>query len=90
MIPVTDLHAGVTFQIDGTPYVVVKYTHVKMGRGNATIRVVCRNLKSGSVEEKTFTSGASVEPIVTIKRALQYLYSDGTNTMFMDPKPTSR
>lgn len=86
MIPVTELRAGATFQMDGTPYVVVKYTHVKMGRGNATIRVACRNLRSGGVEEKTFTSGATVEPITTIKRSLQYLYADGQNIAFMDPK----
>lgn len=86
MIPVTDLRAGATFQIDNTPYIVVKYTHVKMGRGNATIRVSCRNLRSGSIEEKTFTSGATVEAITTAKRGLQYLYFDANNVVFMDPK----
>lgn len=86
MIPVTELRAGATFQMDGTPYVVVQYTHVKMGRGSATIRVSCRNLRSGSVEEKTFNSGGTVEPITTTKRSLQYLYSDGQNAVFMDPK----
>ena len=86
MIPVTDLHAGVTFQLDGTPYIVVKYSHVNMGRGNATIRVSCRNLRSGGVDEKTFNSGSTVEPITTLKRSLQYLYADNQNVAFMDPK----
>lgn len=86
MIPVTDLRNGTTFEQDGTPFIVLKYAHIKMGRGSATIRVTVRNMRTDSVEEKTFNSGATVESIVTIKRALQYLYTDSNNTIFMDPK----
>ncbi|HBL52144.1 MAG: elongation factor P [Candidatus Blackburnbacteria bacterium RIFCSPHIGHO2_02_FULL_39_13] len=85
MIPVTGLKKGTTFQMDSQPYKVIDYSHVKMGRGNAIIRVAARNLRNGAVEEKTFTSGASIEPITTIKRKLQYLYRDGSNAVFMDP-----
>lgn len=86
MIPVTDLRKGITFKIDEAPYKVIEYAHVKMGRGGATIRVHVRNLLTGSVEIKTFNSGSSVEPITTIKRNLQYLYQDGANAVFMDPR----
>lgn len=86
MIPVTDLRNGTTFKQDGTPFVVLKYAHIKMGRGSATIRVTVRNMRTSSVEEKTFNSGGTVEPIVTTKRQLQYLYTDSSNTVFMDPK----
>lgn len=83
---VTELRAGMTFQIDGAPYVVLKYTHTKLGRGGATIRISARNLKTGTIEEKTFNSGASVEATSTQKRKLQYLYQDTDNAVFMDPK----
>ncbi|MDO8503417.1 MAG: elongation factor P [bacterium] len=86
MIPVTELRAGATFEISGTPYQVTKYEHVKVGRGNATIRISARNLKTGALEEKTFNSGATVEPILTTKRQLQYLYADSANVSLMDPK----
>lgn len=86
MIPVTDLRKGTTFQVEGQPYKVLEYNHIKMGRGGATIRVSVRNLLSGSAKVKTFNSGAAVEPITTIKRRLQYLYQDGTGAVFMDPK----
>lgn len=86
MIPVTELRAGRTFQIDDTPYVVLKYAHTKMGRGGATIRVQARNLKTSGIEEKTFNSGSVVEPATTQKRKLQYLYQDAENAVFMDPK----
>lgn len=85
MIPVTELRKGVTFEIEGAPYQVIEYHHVKMGRGGATIRVAVRNLQDGGVEVKTFNSGASVEPITTVKRKLQYLYSDPESGVFMDP-----
>jgi elongation factor P len=86
MIPVTDLRKGATFQIDGMPYKVLEYNHIKMGRGGATIRVITRNLKTGAVETKSFNNGSSFERITTAKRKLQYLYSDGTNAAFMDPR----
>lgn len=85
MIPVTDLRKGVTFEMDGAPYKVLEYHHIKVGRGGATIRVSVRNLATGSQEEKTFNNGASVEPINTIKRRLQYLY-EADDAVFMDPK----
>ena len=85
MVPVTDLRKGATFEINGVPFIVLEYNHIKMGRGGATIRITTRNLESGAVEEKTFNNGASVEPIRTSRRKLQYLYSDGASSTFMDP-----
>lgn len=86
MISATQLRNGKTFQIDETPYQVLKYEHVKMGRGGATVRISARNLRTGGVEERTFSTGTTVEEIATIKRRLQYLYSDVGNAIFMDPK----
>lgn len=86
MIGATELRAGRTFQIEGTPYQVVKYEHIKMGRGGATVRVTVRNLQTAAVEEKTFSTNTTVEEIATVKRRLQYLYDDGNNVVFMDPK----
>jgi elongation factor P len=85
MISVTELRAGKTFQIAGVPYQVIEYKHTKMGRGTATIRVKVRQLADGSVGEKTFGSGAKVEPIETQFKTVQYLYREGENFYFMDP-----
>ena len=86
MIASTSLRAGVTFLANDKPYRVIKYLLVKQGRGGATVRVTVRNLESGGVEEKTYSSNVKVEDISTQKRQLQYLYSDGSNVMFMDPR----
>jgi elongation factor P len=85
MIPVTDLRKGTTFEQNGVPYIVLEYSHIKMGRGGATIRITTRNLETGAVEEKTFNNGGSVSPITTRKRALQYLYLGDGAAAFMDP-----
>ncbi|MBI4059322.1 elongation factor P [Candidatus Microgenomates bacterium] len=85
MISVTDLRAGTAFQMDGNPYVVLRYSHTKLGRGGATVRVSVRNLKTGNVEEKAFGAGQSVEEAPVAKKRMQYLYSDGKTIVFMDP-----
>ena len=86
MIASTGLRAGVTFLANDKPYRVIKYLLVKQGRGGATVRVTVRNLESGGVEEKTYSSNVKVEDISTQKRQLQYLYSEGSTAMFMDPR----
>jgi len=86
MISATDLKVGVTFLSNDQPYKVSKYSLIKMGRGGATVRVTARNLLSGSVEEKTFSSNIKVEDVVTTKRKLQFLYADASVATFTDPR----
>ena len=85
MIASTELKNGVTFLSNDKPYKVLKYNFVKVGRGGATVRVTAKNLESGSVEEKTFSSNIKVDEVNTTKRKLQYLYKDSSNAFFMDP-----
>lgn len=85
MLNASDLRNGTTFESDGKLYVVVKYTHTKLGRGGATIRVEMRNLKTGAIEIKTFGSSDKVEDRPTTRQRMQYLYSDDSNSFFMDP-----
>ncbi len=86
MINSTDLKNGTTFLANGAPYKVIKYNFIKMGRGGATVRVNVRNLISGTIEDKTFSSNVKVEEVSTVNRKLQYLYADGANAVFMDPR----
>ncbi len=84
MIDVNDLRRGVCFTLDGELYKVLSYSHHKPGRGNATIRVQVRNLRSGDTREMTFQSGNRVEDIHLETRVVEYLYSDGEFLHFMD------
>ena len=84
MIDVNDLRKGVTFEFDGNLYKVLEYSFNKPGRGNATIRVKARNLRSGSTIEKTFISGNQVSEARLDFHNSTYLYTDGDNYYFMD------
>jgi len=86
MINATDLKNGTAFMHYGKPYQVIKYTHSKLGRGGALVKVNCRNLLTGSVEDFSFSSDIAFDEANTFKRKLQYLYSDSSNAFFMDPK----
>jgi len=85
MISATDLKNGTAYLHEGRPYKVLRYSLIKIGRGGATVRVNARNLVTGSVEDKTFSSNFKVENISTTKRNLLYLYSDANVATFMDP-----
>ena len=84
MIDVNDLRKGVTFELDGNLWRVLDYAHHKPGRGNATIRIKARNLRTGSTLEKTFISGSQVQNARLDFHNVQYLYNDGNTYYFMD------
>ncbi len=84
MIDVNDLRKGVTFELDGSLFKVLEYSHNKPGRGNATIRTRVRDLRSGSVLEKTFISGDRVRDVRLDHHLVQFLYRDGDFYHFMD------
>ena len=64
---------------------VVKYSHTKMGRGSANIKLKIKNLNTGATIEKTFTSGQKVDELSLSKKKGQFLYNDVDNIVFMDP-----
>jgi elongation factor P len=84
MIDVNDLRKGVIFELESNLYRVLEYEHNKPGRGNATIRIKARNLRSGSTIEKTFASGGRVQDVRLDYQNVQYLYNDGTFYYFMN------
>ncbi len=85
MINSTDLKNGVTFLYYEKPLKVVSYSLIKMGRGGATVKLLVRNLETGSTEPLSFSSNVKVDEVVTNKRRLQYLFKDATSVTFMDP-----
>ena len=84
MIDVNELRKGVTFELDDTLYKVLDYEHHKPGRGKATIRVKARDVRTGSVLDKSFISGDRVQDVRLDHHKVQYLYNDGEFYHFMD------
>jgi len=84
MISVNDFRNGVTVELDGVVFTVVDFQHVKPGKGAAFVRAKIKNVKNGSVLERTFNAGEKVPRARIDSRQMQYLYeSDGMYT-FMD------
>jgi elongation factor P len=84
MIDVNDLRKGVTFEFDGQLFRVLDYHHNKSGRGNASIKIKARNLRTLSTLEKTFNSGERVQDVRLDYHNVQFLYTDGSLYYFMD------
>ena len=56
-----DLKKGLKIEIDGKPYKIVEYQHVKPGKGAAFVRVKIKSFLDGKVLEKTFHAGDKCE-----------------------------
>lgn len=82
---VTELRNGTFFKEGNNILQVLTYEHVKMGRGSGTIKVKVKNIRTGSVLEKSFITGARVDEANVEKKKAQFLYRDGDTFNFMDP-----
>jgi len=84
MISATDLRKGMRILIDGEPYIVVDFSHAKMGRGRPHTKAKLKHLITGSVFEKTYLSNESFKVPDLENRKMQYLYNDADGYHFMD------
>ena len=84
MISTNDFHTGVTIELDGDIYTIVDFQHVKPGKGAAFVRSKLKNVRTGSVTEKTFRAGEKVERAHLERKTMQFLYGSGSEYFFMD------
>ena len=84
MITTGDLKKGLTLELDGQPYVIVEWQHIKMGRGGAIVRIKLRNLRTGSLTERTFDAGEKFQRIYLDRHKVQYSYNEGDVYHFLD------
>lgn len=79
-----DLKKGLKIELDGIPYRIVEYQHVKPGKGAAFVRAKIKSFLDGKVIEKTFHAGDKCEEPNIVERQMQFLYHDGDSFQFMD------
>lgn len=79
-----DLKKGLKIELNGVPYKIVEYQHVKPGKGAAFVRVKIKSYANGKVIEKTFHAGDKCEKPDLADKTMQYLYDDGELYQFMD------
>ena len=83
-ITTNDLKTGITLQLDNGLFQVVEFQHVKPGKGGAFVRTKLRNVRTGSVLERTFNAGIRVEQAIVDRQDMQFLYRDGDDYVFMN------
>ena len=84
MVNVNDIKNGMTVEDDGNIFQVVEFSHVKPGKGAAFVKMKLRNLRTGSIVEKTYNSSVKLAKANVQRKPMQYLYQAGDSYSFMD------
>ena len=79
-----DFKTGLTVMVDGDPWVVIDFMHVKPGKGAAILKTKMKNLKTGSTQERNFNASTKFDAATIEKKKATYSYADGDTYNFMD------
>jgi elongation factor P len=84
VITTGDIRKGVIIELDGELMKVLDWSHIKMARGSAQVRLKLQNVRKGDIVERTFQAGTRWPRARVEQRRVQYLYTDGDAYHFMD------
>lgn len=81
-----DLRPGITIVHEGDIYEVLEFSRTQPGKGGALVKTKLRNLHTGTIIDSTFRAPQKVEQAIVEKKKMEYLYRDGDQFYFMDPR----
>jgi elongation factor P len=84
MYSTPDFRKGLKIEINGEPFVITDFLHVKPGKGGAFVRTTLKSLITGNVTDKTFRSGEKVDAPDLEEKSMQFLYESDGEYHFMD------
>ena len=84
MFNINDIKNGITFLYEDNIYQVLEFLHVKPGKGAAFVKAKIKNLRTGSIVEKTFNTSIKLEKAMIEKKNMQFLYATGDTYNFMN------
>jgi elongation factor P len=84
LISTGEVKKGVIIELDGQLMKVLDWSHIKMARGSAQVRMKLLNVRKGDIVERTFQAGTRWPRARVEQRKVQYLYADGDAYHFMD------
>jgi elongation factor P len=84
VISTAEFRNGTRLELDGQPFYIVEFQHVKPGKGPAFVRTKLKGYKTGNVIDRTFRSGEKFEEPNLDECEMQFLYSAGDEYSFMD------
>ncbi len=84
MISTSEMKRGATIELDGRVYQVMEFSHIKMGRGSAQMRMKLRDVRRGDLIERSFQAGEKW-PRVRVERVpMQLSYAEDNMLYFMN------
>jgi elongation factor P len=84
LISTGEVKKGVIIELDGQLMKVLDWSHIKMARGSAQVRMKLLTVRKGDIVERTFQAGTRWPRARVEQRKVQYLYADGDAYHFMD------
>jgi elongation factor P len=84
MLNFNEIKTGKVIKINDEPFIIIKTDHHKMGRGGAVLKVKCRNLINGNIQERTYQGAEKAEEAETATKKANFLYKDKDEIHFMD------
>ncbi|MCI5777742.1 MAG: elongation factor P [Bacteroidales bacterium] len=76
MATTADFRNGMCIEYNDQLYYIVKFLHVKPGKGPAFVRTTLKNVKTGKVIDNTFNSGVKINEARVEHRQYQFTYKD--------------
>lgn len=83
-IDTSDFKNGMAIYLEGEPYQIVEFQHVKPGKGGAFVRTKLKRVRTGATMERTFRAGEKVDPAFLERVKFQFLYRQGDELTLMD------
>ena len=80
----SDFRKGLKVQIDGVPYLMVEMNFRKPGKGNALYECKMKNLVRGTMVDRTYRAGQTLEAADVVEFAAQFLYRQQDKFVFMN------
>ena len=84
MATTADFRNGMVIEIDGDLWAITYFQHVKPGKGGAFVRTKLKNVLNGAVVDRTYRAGEKVNDVRLERRPVNYSYTDGNLSHFMD------
>ncbi len=85
-INATEIRVGMILEYKNELWEVLKTQHVKPGKGGAFAQVEMKSLNKNTKLNERFRSSETVEKATLEEIKFTYLYNDGDDYFFMDPK----
>lgn len=84
VVSTNQFKTGMAIDIEGQPFTIVEFQHVKPGKGGAFVRTKLRNIATGAVIDRTFRAGEKFDRVHTQSHRMAYLYSTDDEVVLMD------